>query len=107
MSIVSIFADGVGLMIGSLLAAACLTFAAWWVADRMGRVWLAPVLLALAVAATLISPLEQSLFVRMLTVFGLVGAGLLWFVGRDGAVLPIASEGEAAGAVAFPATRDQ
>lgn len=80
MPVVSILADGLGLMLGSLLGAACLTLAAWWLAERMHRVRLAPALLALGMAILLISPLEASLFARMVAVFGLVGAGLLWFV---------------------------
>ncbi len=95
MGIASILADGLGLMIGSLIAAALMTLAAWWLADRAHRPWLAPVMLAAVVAGVLISPLEASLFVRMVSVFGLVGAGLLWFVGHGTGNAPV--EHEAAG----------
>ena len=102
MGVASILADGVGLMIGSLLGAALLTFAAWWLADRVQRAWIAPVLLAAVMACLLASPLEASLFVRMVSVFGLVGAGLLWFVGADGAP---AAEPEAG--LAHPMAQDR
>jgi hypothetical protein len=95
MSVASILADGLGLMMGSLLAAGCLTLAAWWLADRMHRAWLAPVVLALVMVLLLASPLEASLFVRMVAVFGLVGAGLLWFVGHGAAASPGEHEGRA------------
>ena len=105
MGVASILADGVGLMIGSLLGAALLTFSAWWLADRAHRCWVAPVLMAVVVTGLMLSPLEASLFVRMLAVFGLVGAGLLWFVGADGAALPIGAERD--GGHAFPRGQDK
>ncbi|MDE1916520.1 MAG: hypothetical protein KGJ57_02045 [Sphingomonadales bacterium] len=83
MGVVSIFADGLGLMLGSLLGAAGLTFAAWWLADRLHRAWIAPAVVAIVVAAMLLTPLEASLLVRMMVVFAMVGAMLLWFVGFD------------------------
>lgn len=91
-------------MIGSLIGAALLTFSAWWLADRVHRPWVAPVALAVVVAGLLVSPLEASLFVRMVSVFGLVGAGLLWFVGSHAGALPIERDGSA---MAFPAAQDQ
>lgn len=83
MGIVTIFADSIALMIGSLLAAALLTFAAWWLADRMHRPWVGLVLLLAMFGGMLISPLEASLFVRMMAVFGIVGAALLYVMSRS------------------------
>jgi hypothetical protein len=83
MGVLSIMMDAIALMIGSLLCAGMLTFAAWWVADRIHRPWVALIMLASVCAALLISPLEHSLFVRMLAVFGIVGTGLLYFMGDD------------------------
>jgi uncharacterized BrkB/YihY/UPF0761 family membrane protein len=83
MDMIAIFFDGAGLMIGSLLVAAALTFCAWWLAGVLHRPLVA-VVLPLAVAAGLLgSPLEASLFVRMLSVFTVVGAALLWFVRHE------------------------
>jgi uncharacterized BrkB/YihY/UPF0761 family membrane protein len=83
MNMMAIFLDGAGLMIGSLLVAAALTFFAWWLAQVLHRPLVA-VVLPLAVAAGLLgSPLEDSLFVRMLAVFALVGAAFLWFVRHE------------------------
>lgn len=81
MGVVTIMLDAVGLMIGSLFCAGVLTFAAWWVAGRLHRPWTALLMLALVCGALLISPLEHSLFIRMVAVFGIVGTGLLYFIG--------------------------
>lgn len=83
MGVLSIFVDGFGLMAGSLLGSALLTFGAWWLADRLHRAWIAPALVVAVVTATLLTPLEASLLVRMMVVFAMVGAGLLWFVGFE------------------------
>ncbi len=104
MGIVDILADGMGLMLGSLLAAALLTFSAWWLADRVRRPQVALFALGVIVVGLLVSPLEHSLFVRMVAVFAMVGMGLLWFVGPDGAALP--GNGEREG-IAFSAARDR
>lgn len=77
MNIISLFADGAALMIGSLLVAILLTIAAWVAAERLHRRWISLVLLAVAVVGLLVSPLEQSLFIRMVSVFLVVGGLLL------------------------------
>ncbi|WP_343610653.1 hypothetical protein [Novosphingobium sp.] len=77
MGMISLFADGAALMIGSLLVAVLLTIAAWVAADKLHRRWVSLVLLGVVVAGLLVSPLEQSLFVRMVSVFLVVGGLLL------------------------------
>jgi hypothetical protein len=84
MDMLAIFADGLGLMIGSLLLAGGLTFFAWWLGEALNRPWVGGVVILLVIAGLLGSPLEQSLFARMLAIFGIVGGILLWFVRRDG-----------------------
>jgi intracellular septation protein A len=83
---ITIFADGAALMIGSLLASVLLCSLAWAGADRLHRPWAALVMLAVVVCGLLASPLEQSLFVRMVSVFTVVGALLLSFVVLDRSV---------------------
>jgi FtsH-binding integral membrane protein len=86
MGMISIFADGAALMIGSLLVSVLLCSLAWMAADRLHRPWAALVMLAIVVCGLLVSPLEQSLFVRMVSVFTVVGALLLSFVVLDRSV---------------------
>jgi hypothetical protein len=81
MGVVSIMLDAVGLMIGSLFCAGLLTFSAWWLAGRLHRPWTALVMLAVACGVMLVTPLEHSLFIRMVAVFAIVGTGLLYFIG--------------------------
>lgn len=88
MGVLVILADSIALMIGSLLVAGLLTFSAWWVADRFNRPWAALIVLLALFAGMLASPLESSLFVRMVAVFGIVGTGLLYFVGRGEEAMP-------------------
>lgn len=77
MGMIALFADGAALMIGSLLVAVLLTIAAWVAADKLHRRWVSLVLLAVVIVGLLVSPLEQSLFVRMVSVFLVVGGLLL------------------------------
>ncbi|WP_068080383.1 hypothetical protein [Novosphingobium rosa] len=86
MGMIAIFADGAALMIGSLLVSGLLCTLAWMAADRLHRPWAALVMLAVGVCVLLVSPLEQSLFVRMVSVFTVVGAALLSFVVLDRSV---------------------
>lgn len=86
MGMITIFADGAALMIGSLLASVLLCSLAWMAADRLHRPWAALVMLVVVVCGLLVSPLEQSLFVRMVSVFTVVGAALLSFVVLDRSV---------------------
>lgn len=83
MGMLAIFADGVALMLGSLLAAVMLAFGAWWIGDTLRRPWVSLVLLIVLVTFLLASPLERSLFVRMVTVFEIASLGLLFFIWRD------------------------
>lgn len=83
MGVVSIMLDAVGLMIGSLFCAGLLTFSAWWAAGRLHRPWVAVLLPGAVCAGLLGTPLEHSLFIRMVAVFGIVGVGLLCFIGGD------------------------
>ena len=92
MGVFSILIDSIGLAIGSLLAAGLLSYAAWWLADRSHRSWVASAFLLALCAGMLFSPLERSLFVRMTTVFSFVAAALLYFI------VPDAADGQADGA---------
>lgn len=83
MSILALFFDSIGLSVGSLAAAGLLSFAAWWLAERIHRSWITWLLLLALYTGMLISPLERSLFVRMTAVFGLVAAALLYFLPGD------------------------
>jgi hypothetical protein len=90
MGVMSIVGQSLALMIGSLLAACLVTVALWALAERIGRPWVALVLLPLLCAAMVLSPLAHSLFIRMLALFVLVGAGLLCCLGRPQAMPPAA-----------------
>lgn len=83
MGIMAIVVDGVALMIGSLLCAIACTLLAWWIAQRVHRCWLGPVLLLGMVAGMLVTGLERSLFVRMVSVFAVVGMVFIFFVPQD------------------------
>ena len=85
MGVFSILVDSIGLAIGSLLAAGLLSCGAWWLADRIHRPRVATALLVVLYIGMLVSPLERSLFVRMMAVFGFVAAILIYFIGGDDA----------------------
>jgi hypothetical protein len=83
MSILAIVIDGVALMIGSLLGAVMCIILAWWIAQRLHHVWVAPLLLLAMVAAMLATRLERSLFVRMVSVFEVIGMAFLVWIAQD------------------------
>lgn len=83
MPMLKILATTVGLTLGSLLVAVSLSCLAWWLATRAHHPrWGAPLLLIIVGGAWL-AALGHSEFVKMATVFALVGSGLLYFVGRE------------------------
>lgn len=83
MEVMFLVIDGAGLMIGSLLCAVLSIVLAWWIGQRMHRFWLAPMLLLAMVTGMLASGLERSLFVRLESVFEVIGMALLLFIAQD------------------------
>ncbi|EPR11229.1 MHYT domain-containing protein [Sphingobium ummariense] len=83
MPMLQILVTAVGLTLGSLLVAISLSCLAWWLATRVHHPRWGAAFLLIIVGGTWLAALGQSEFVKMATVFALVGAGLLYLVGRE------------------------
>ncbi|WP_230461500.1 hypothetical protein [Sphingobium sp. CAP-1] len=84
MPMLQILVTAVGLTLGSLLVAISLSCLAWWLATRVHHPRWGAAFLLIIVGGTWLAALGQSEFVKMATVFALVGAGLLYLVGPVG-----------------------
>lgn len=83
MPMLKILVISIGLTLGSFLVAVSLSCLAWWVATSVHHPrWGAPLLLIIVGGAWL-AALGHSEFVKMVTIFAVVGSGLLYFVGRE------------------------
>lgn len=83
MPMLQILVTAVGLTLGSLLVAVSLSCLAWWLATRVHHPRWGAAFLLIIVGGAWLAALGQSEFVKMATVFALVGSGLLYFVGRE------------------------
>ncbi|AZI36323.1 hypothetical protein NT2_12_01400 [Caenibius tardaugens NBRC 16725] len=83
MPILKILVMTVGLTLGSLLVAVLLSYLTWWLATRVHHPRWGAAFLLVIVGGAWWAALGHSEFVKMVTVFALVGAGLLCLVGRE------------------------
>lgn len=83
MPMLKILVTAIGLTLGSLLVAVLLSCLAWWLATRVHHPRWGATFLLVVVGGAWLAALGHSEFVKMATVFALVGVGLLYFVGRE------------------------